>query len=275
MKTYYDLLGLQPSADADEVKRAFRREIARYHPDKVQHLGPEFQEIASSRAAELTEAYRILMDAEARRSYDAMLTSGAGAAQAPHAPAGGDNRAAQAPAPAAATPPPHRAPGPPAVPVPESLRQTQATLSQFVKKATIGRIQAAIEALFGAAEPMTVAGFDAVYTLRARRGLFQRADPPVKLFLCVVSRVDAETIDEAWPRALKAGGGDPLVCLLLLGLQLAPARELATAITEQRRRSRQVGPVVIPVDTREWAPLMPPETPNAVRKLLERLKLGT
>lgn len=267
MKTYYDLLGLQPSADADEVKRAFRREIARYHPDKVQHLGPEFQEIAASRAAELTEAYRILMDAEARHSYDAMLTSGAGAAPAPHAPPAGENRAAPAP--------PHRAPEPPAVPVPESLRQTQRTLSQFVKKATIGRIQAAIEALFGAAEPMTVAGFDAAYTLRARRGLFQKADPPVKLFLCVVSRVDAETVDETWPRALKAGGGDPLVCLLLLGLQLAPARELATAIAEHRRRSRQVGPVVIPVDTREWDPLIPPETPNAVRKLLERLKLGT
>ena len=275
MRTYYDLLGLQPSADADEVKRAFRREIARYHPDKVQHLGPEFQEIAASRAAELTEAYRILMDAEARQSYDAMLTSGAGATQAPHVPPAGENRAAPAPPPAAATPPLHRAPEPPGGPVPESLRQTQRTLSQFVKKATLGRIQEAIGTLFGAAEPMTVAGFDAAYTLRARRGLFQKADPPVKLFLCVVSRVDAETVDETWPRALKAGGGDPLVCLLLLGLQLAPARELAMAIAEHRRRSRQVGPVVIPVDTREWDPLIPPETPNAVRKLLERLKLGT
>jgi DnaJ-class molecular chaperone len=117
LKTYYDLLGLQPSADADEVKRAFRREIARYHPDKVQHLGPEFQEIAASRAAELTEAYRILMDAEARQSYDAMLTSGAGATQAPHVPPAGENRAAPAPPPAAATPPPHRAPEPPGGPV--------------------------------------------------------------------------------------------------------------------------------------------------------------
>ena len=34
-------------APADEIKKAFRREIARYHPDKVQHLGQEFQEMAA------------------------------------------------------------------------------------------------------------------------------------------------------------------------------------------------------------------------------------
>ena len=73
VKTHYDLLGIQPAAAADEVKRAFRREIARYHPDKVQHLGPEFQEIAATRAAELTEAYRVLMDTQLRERYDAAL----------------------------------------------------------------------------------------------------------------------------------------------------------------------------------------------------------
>jgi DnaJ-class molecular chaperone len=55
--TYYDLLQVGPAAPADEIKRAFRREIAKYHPDKVQHLGTEFQEIAATKAAELTQAY--------------------------------------------------------------------------------------------------------------------------------------------------------------------------------------------------------------------------
>ena len=54
MKTHYELLGLEPAADADTIKKAFRREIARYHPDKVIHLGAEFQEMAATRAAELT-----------------------------------------------------------------------------------------------------------------------------------------------------------------------------------------------------------------------------
>ena len=35
------------AASADEIKRAFRQQIARYHPDKVQHLGKEFQALAA------------------------------------------------------------------------------------------------------------------------------------------------------------------------------------------------------------------------------------
>ena len=62
MKTHYELLGLEPTADADAIKKAFRREIARYHPDKVIHLGAEFQEMAATRASELTVAYKTLTD---------------------------------------------------------------------------------------------------------------------------------------------------------------------------------------------------------------------
>src|SRR5260221_5429912 len=79
------MLSVAPDAPADEIKKAFRREIARYHPDKVQHLGPEFQEMASGMAADLTEAYRILMDPPQRAKYDADLF-GAAAAGAPSKP---------------------------------------------------------------------------------------------------------------------------------------------------------------------------------------------
>ena len=51
MASYYEMLDVVPTAPADEIKRAFRREIAKYHPDKVQHLGREFQEIAAAKAA--------------------------------------------------------------------------------------------------------------------------------------------------------------------------------------------------------------------------------
>ena len=46
-KTYFELLSLPTTATLDEIRRSFRREIAKYHPDKVQHLGEEFQEIAA------------------------------------------------------------------------------------------------------------------------------------------------------------------------------------------------------------------------------------
>ena len=72
MKSHYELIGVDPTADAETIKKAFRREITQYHPDKVTHLGAEFQEMAAMRAAELTTAYKILFDpAGAREYYDA------------------------------------------------------------------------------------------------------------------------------------------------------------------------------------------------------------
>src|SRR5918996_1662926 len=83
-------MGVAPSATPEEIKHAFRREIARYHPDKVQHLGPEIQEIAAARAAELTEAYRILTNPPARQSYAIELQSEVATPEIspPDAPAG-------------------------------------------------------------------------------------------------------------------------------------------------------------------------------------------
>ena len=74
--SYYEMLDVAPTAPADEIKRAFRREIAKYHPDKVQHLGREFQEIAAVKAAELTQAYKTLSDESLRADYDAQLKAG-------------------------------------------------------------------------------------------------------------------------------------------------------------------------------------------------------
>ena len=86
MKNFYDMLSVAPNASADDIKKAFRREIARYHPDKVQHLGKEFQEMAAGIAADLTEAYRILMDPALRAKYDTDLTGPSAPSGAPVVP---------------------------------------------------------------------------------------------------------------------------------------------------------------------------------------------
>ena len=53
----YAVLGIAPGADRDEIKAAYRRMAAQYHPDKVQHLGREFQELAEKRFREIQQAY--------------------------------------------------------------------------------------------------------------------------------------------------------------------------------------------------------------------------
>jgi DnaJ like chaperone protein len=50
LKNHYELLEIAVTASFDEVKRAFRAQIAKYHPDKVQHLGKEFQAMAATRS---------------------------------------------------------------------------------------------------------------------------------------------------------------------------------------------------------------------------------
>src|SRR5688500_6358132 len=122
------MLRLHPSASAEDIKKAFRREIARYHPDKVQHLGTEFQEIAAVRASELTEAYRVLMDVEQRRRYDESLAEDGVGAPAP------------APRPAASRPQTTEPPpsGEPSTAPPPGLdrrfQQERATTNDFVRK---------------------------------------------------------------------------------------------------------------------------------------------
>lgn len=51
------VLGLKGRVTPSDVKRAYRLMIAKYHPDKVSHLGPEFQEIAQKKTRSIVLAY--------------------------------------------------------------------------------------------------------------------------------------------------------------------------------------------------------------------------
>lgn len=53
----WTLLGISPDTPLDEARRAFRTLIARYHPDKVAHLAPEFHALAERRTREILEAW--------------------------------------------------------------------------------------------------------------------------------------------------------------------------------------------------------------------------
>lgn len=70
MKDYYEILGINKSASKDEVKKAFRKLAAKYHPDKKTGDEAKFKEIS--------EAYATLSDEKKRSEYDTYGKSYAG-----------------------------------------------------------------------------------------------------------------------------------------------------------------------------------------------------
>jgi len=58
----YTILEIDPSAGDQEIKRAYRKMAAKFHPDKVSHLGKEFQEMAEEKFKAISEAYEQIKD---------------------------------------------------------------------------------------------------------------------------------------------------------------------------------------------------------------------
>ena len=65
MRDYYEILGVERNADADAIKKAYRKLALQYHPDR----NPGSKEAEDS-FKEATEAYEILRDADKRAAYD-------------------------------------------------------------------------------------------------------------------------------------------------------------------------------------------------------------
>ena len=53
----YKILEILPEASNNEVKKAYRKMAAKFHPDKVHHLGVEFQKMAEEKFKTLNDAY--------------------------------------------------------------------------------------------------------------------------------------------------------------------------------------------------------------------------
>jgi curved DNA-binding protein len=63
-RDYYEILGVTRSADADEVKRAYRKLARKFHPDVSKEKNAE------DKFKEVQEAYEVLRDSDKRAAYD-------------------------------------------------------------------------------------------------------------------------------------------------------------------------------------------------------------
>ncbi|ORE10276.1 TPR-like protein [Rhizopus microsporus var. microsporus] len=66
-KDYYKILDVPPTADAREIKKAYRKKALEWHPDK--YTGDQKEE-AQNKMAEINQAYEVLSNDDKRQQYD-------------------------------------------------------------------------------------------------------------------------------------------------------------------------------------------------------------
>jgi DnaJ-class molecular chaperone len=63
-RDYYDILGVDKNASAQEIKQAYRKLALQYHPDKNKEKG------AAEKFKEINQAYEVLANPQKRQTYD-------------------------------------------------------------------------------------------------------------------------------------------------------------------------------------------------------------
>jgi len=63
---YYQVLGVDKKASADEIKKAYRKLAVKWHPDK----NPTNKKASEEKFKKISEAYAVLSDSEKRQQYD-------------------------------------------------------------------------------------------------------------------------------------------------------------------------------------------------------------
>ena len=145
----------------------------------------------------------------------------------------------------------------------------------MLRRATIERFRAAIQATVGNYDEGTAAGFDVACI--PKPSFWNRKVLP-RVFGRAVPAVDAGALVETWAMAGKANKADKNgqrdMCVFLMGPAVAPAGELAAAIAEQRRRGGFTGGnlVIVPVNSNTWVAHVPTDAPPIARSLVAALQ---
>lgn len=83
-RDYYEILGVDKKATAEEIKKAYRKKAIQYHPDRNQG-----DKEAEEKFKEAAEAYGVLSDPEKRQRYDQFGRAGVSGAAGNGGPFGG------------------------------------------------------------------------------------------------------------------------------------------------------------------------------------------
>ena len=57
---HFAILGISKGASKEEIKKAYRHESKKHHPDRVHHLGESFKKIAEEKMQKINKAYAVL-----------------------------------------------------------------------------------------------------------------------------------------------------------------------------------------------------------------------
>ena len=77
--THYDILGIPPNANQDEIKRAYREKIKRLHSDRIsswakrEEVPPEVLDFIEDTSKKINNAYEVLSDIDERGKYDGKM----------------------------------------------------------------------------------------------------------------------------------------------------------------------------------------------------------
>jgi hypothetical protein len=251
-RTHYQLLKVDPAAEPSAIKAAFREQVARYHPDKVVHLGQEFQDLAAQRTAELTAAYQTLMSAEERARYDATL---AGGRPAGHDLAETNMRGSTG--------------------TPTRFAAERAGGDDIVQRALVGRVRSVVSDLYGVVDCASVRGFEAALVPTASPPLMRSPFP--RVFVRLRDTIDAAQVRDACAEATLAGlhvPGSPLN-VLLFGKRLHDEPQILAAC-EKLRRDRPLNVAAkthaVVIDAADWRAIVASDAPPALRRFIDRLR---
>ena len=247
-RTHYELLSLDPSAELAAIKSAFREQIARYHPDKVAHLGQEFQDLAVQKTAELTAAYKTLTNPARRAEYDSSLAAPRQQAE------------------------PDRSREPGATP---RFAVERAGGDDIVQRALTGRVRTVVVDLYGPVQSHRVRGFDLALVPTATPALMR--SPLPRVFVKLRESIDVRQIKEACVDAIRAGlhvAGSP-INILLFGKRLQDEGQILTAcetVRSDRSANVPAKTYLVVIDSADWRALFCADAPPALRRFIDRLR---